>query len=64
MPDVNFIAGLFHAAQKSRAAVALSQAYVHFSFYNHGFAKKLFNVVLDGLENHDYDKVRPFLILF
>ena len=64
MPENSFIVSLFAAARKSRAAVALSQAYVHYSFINHDFAEKLFKVVCNGLNENDYDRVRPFLILF
>ena len=45
MPNETFICSLFLAARKSRAAVALSQAYVHHSFINEKFARKLFTVV-------------------
>ena len=64
MPDTSFICRLFEAARKSRAAVALSRAYVHFCFNDEESTKKLFQVVFHGLDHFDYDKVRPFLILF
>ena len=64
MPDTSFIITLFEAARKSRSAVALSQVYVHYCFYSQSNAKKIFQVVCEGLEQYDYDKVRPFLILF
>ena len=50
MPGESFIMTLFEAARKSRAAVALSRAYVHYSFINPVAAKKLFCVVCLGLE--------------
>ena len=64
MPDVQFIQTIFAAAHKSRAAVALSQAYVHHTFYSAQQAMQVFSVVQEGLELLDYDKIRPFLILF
>lgn len=64
MPDVQFIQTIFAAAHKSRAAVALSQAYVHHTFYSPTQAMQVFSVVQEGLELLDYDKIRPFLILF
>ena len=45
MPDTVFIVKLFEAARKSRAAVALSRAYVHYSFNNEKYAQNLFQVV-------------------
>ena len=64
MPDVTFIIQIFAAAHKSRAAVALSQAYCHISFYSPEYTKRIFDVVQSGLEQYDWDKIRPFLILF
>lgn len=63
-PDTTFIVSLFEAARKARSAVALSQCYVHYSFYTQQNAEKLFQVVMTGLDMYDFDKIRPFLILF
>ena len=64
MPDAHFIATLFASAGKARGAVALSQAYVHYSFYNADHCHRLMEVIEHGLQKYDYDKIKPFLILF
>jgi len=64
LPDVSFIWTLFAAAHKSRAAVALSKAYIHHSYYDPNLIKTCFTVVIQGLDEYDFDKCRPFLILF
>lgn len=63
-PDVSFTAQMFSCAHKSRAAVALSKAYVHHSYYSQSGLFNCFKIVIRGLEEYDYDKARPFLILF
>lgn len=62
-PSPQFIVKLFVSAIKPRAAVALSKAYVHFNYYDGAGAQKLYKIVQTGLEEYDYDKIKPFLIL-
>lgn len=64
MPDYKFIASLFASAHKPRASVALSKAYVHYSFYKNSHAEVLCQAIQHGLEENDLEKAKPFLILF
>jgi len=63
-PDVSFSIQLFATAHKSRAAVAFAKAYVHYGFYDEDFAKRIYHTFATGLQEYDFDKIRPFLILF
>lgn len=62
-PDPQFIEMLFAAAHKARAAVALSQAYVHYAYFDAVKMNNLFTIVRTGLENQDSARIMPFLIL-
>ena len=55
---------VFAAANKPRSAVSLSQAYVHYNYYRGEGIHKLIQVIFNGLNEFDYDRIKSFLILF
>ena len=64
LPQPEFIQKLFLAATKPRAVVAACKAYMHYCYHDEALAQKLFDTVKNGLCDYDYDKIRPFLVLF
>ena len=64
MPQPQFISKLFVACTKVRPYVELTKCYMHWCYHDTNFADKLFDTVHLGLKSYDYDKIRPFLVLF
>ena len=64
MPQAQFISKLFVACTKVRPLVHLTKAYMHWCFHDTNHADKLFDTVHLGLKQYDFDKIRPFLVLF
>ena len=53
-PDVHYILKLFRTAHKSRAAVALAKAYIHYSYHSPQRVEILSDIVRAGLEQSEY----------
>ena len=64
MPMPNFIAKIFASCTKVRPLVHLTKCYMHWCYHDYNFADKLFDTVTFGLKNYDFDRLRPFLVLF
>lgn len=37
---------------------------MHYGYYEPDYVRNIYNVITSGLKENDYDKIRPFLILF
>lgn len=64
MPQADFIERFVHAATKPRSMSALAKAYIHWCYYNQHSLNKMWETVQLGLKKYDYNKIKPFLILF
>ena len=64
MPLPTFISKLFASCTKVRPLVHLTKAYMHWCYHDSNHADKLFETVMLGLKDRDFDKIRPFLVLF
>lgn len=64
MPQADFIEKFVHAASKPRSISAIAKAYIHWSYFNEQYLNKMWDTVQIGLKKYDYNKIKPFLILF
>ena len=64
MPSADFIAKVFYSCTKARAAVKITEAYMHWCYHDSNFANRLWETVEHGLKAHDSDRLRPYLVLF
>lgn len=63
-PGAAFLRQVFAAAKRNRSMWAVARAHCHYASHDPDLVTELFRTVQTGLEQHDYDGVRPFLCLF
>lgn len=54
----------FAEAKRNRSAWAVAKAHCHWAYTDRDQVEELFRTVEAGLNEHDYDGIRPFLCLF
>lgn len=64
MPTADFIAKVFYSCTKARAAVKITEAYMHWCYHDSNNANRLWETVEYGLKQYDSDRLRPYLVLF
>lgn len=59
-----YIKRVFAQAHKPRAYLPLIRGYMNVAHYDTDFSVQMYEVVSKGLNESDYDRVRPFFVLF
>lgn len=62
-PVAAFLTRVFAAAKRNRSMWAVARAHCHYASQDPEQLEELFRTVQAGLEQHDYDEIRPFLCL-
>ena len=60
-PSYKFLKKFILEAKKARALNSLAPAYLHFTYFDEESYKELLRACAQGLNEHDYDELRPFL---
>jgi hypothetical protein len=64
MPQVDYIEKLFKAATKPRSQAAIVKGYLHWCYHNEQHMEKMWTLVVEGIRKYDFNKIKPFLLLF
>lgn len=64
IPEAKFLKRFIVEAKRNRSAWAVARAHCHYAYSDREQVEELFRTVEAGLNEHDYDSIRPFLCLF
>lgn len=63
IPESKFLKKVFSEARKNRSINYVCMGYVHFTWTEAEGFKELMGVIQNGLNENDYDDIRPYLML-
>ena len=63
LPERKFMIRILQQAKKKRPMVELAKAYCHFAFADKDLFQELVLTIQEGLNEYDYDDIKPFLVL-
>lgn len=64
VPEARFLKRFVQEAKRSRSVQALCKAHVHYAHFDGDQVEDLFRTVQAGLQDNDFDGLRPYLALF
>ncbi len=63
IPESKFLKRVFSFAQRTRSINYICQGYCHYTWNDQEHWIELLKVTLQGLNEHDFDDIRPYLML-
>jgi len=63
IPEAKFLKRVFNSAPRTRSIVKICEGYCHFTWTDTDHWKDLLKTALEGLNDNDFDEIRPFLML-
>lgn len=63
IPDPKFLKRIISEATKNRSIGYICKTYCHYTWFNNLAYESLLKTILIGLNDFDYDHIRPFLMM-